>query len=56
LEQIDLLFSGPKVLIDMSQEELHELENARIQQALDDKAINLKTTGADMVHVEEAGV
>ena len=54
MEQIDLLFSGPRVLIDMPESELVKLQEQEIQMALAEHRVEL-TEGKDLsqpVHVE----
>lgn len=50
LEQIDLLFSGPKVLIDASEEELREMQKQEIKHALAEKRVKI---GGDIEAVDQ---
>jgi hypothetical protein len=54
LEQIDLLFSGPRVLIDMPESELVKLQEQEIQIALAEHRIELTEGKASpqIVYVE----
>ncbi|KAH9911642.1 general substrate transporter, partial [Amylocystis lapponica] len=51
LEQIDLLFSGPKVLLDLSQAELLALQSAQIDSAMEHGAA--KGGKSDAAHIED---
>ncbi|KAK5031231.1 hypothetical protein LTS07_004966 [Exophiala sideris] len=56
LEQIDLLFTGPKILINVSDEEMARMQQRQLEQVIDHKAIDLKdiTHMTQAKHVEEA--
>jgi len=56
LEQIDLLFTGPKILINVSDEEMERMQQRQVEQALDRKSFDLKeiTQTTQAKHVEEA--
>lgn len=53
LEQIDLLFSGPRVLLDLPEEELLRLQEEEIQAAIAEHRVELGE-GKKMVHLENA--
>ena len=54
LEQIDLLFTGPKVLIDISEDDLLEMQQQQIEHAAHENRVGLKgaTTFGDAEHDE----
>ncbi|KAI1619783.1 general substrate transporter [Exophiala viscosa] len=56
LEQIDLLFTGPKILINVSNEELARMQQRQVEQVIDHKSFVLKgiTQATQAKHVEEA--
>jgi len=54
LEQIDLLFSGPKILMDLPESELRRMQEEGIQRAVADNLVEL-TDGKDLantLHIE----
>ncbi|MCJ1304603.1 hypothetical protein MMC08_007416 [Hypocenomyce scalaris] len=54
LEQIDLLFTGPKVLIDISEDDLFEMQQRQIEHAAQENRVGLKgaATFGDAEHDE----
>lgn len=52
-EQIDLLFSGPKVLLDISNEELPSMQEAEIHNAAVERRIDVDETKLNVLHIED---
>lgn len=55
LEQIDLLFSGPKVLLDLSEAERRRLQEEEIHAAIAERRVEL-SEGKEVPEVEHVEV